>query len=53
MNQNQGGDKSVNTDTDLDYVIKTNCAYAETIDAGQIYTYQTGRLPMISSEGNK
>jgi hypothetical protein len=30
-----------NTDTDLDNGIKTNCIYAATIDAGQLYTDQT------------
>jgi hypothetical protein len=42
----------VATERDLDYGIKTNCIYAETIDAGQIYTDQTGRFPVISSKGN-
>jgi hypothetical protein len=45
--------ESVNTDIDLYYGIKTNCIYAATIDAGQIYTDQTGLFPMISSKGNK
>jgi hypothetical protein len=45
--------KSDNTDTDLDYGIKTNCIYAATIDAGQIYTDETGRFTVISSKGNK
>jgi hypothetical protein len=43
----------VTTERDLDYGIKTNCIYAATIDAGQIYTDQTGRFPVISSKGNK
>jgi hypothetical protein len=30
--------KKVITEGDLDYGIKTNCIYAATIDAGQIYT---------------
>jgi hypothetical protein len=42
-----------NTDTDLENGIKTNCIYAATIYAGQIYTDQTGRFPVISSKGNK
>jgi hypothetical protein len=42
----------VTTERDLDYGIKTNCIYAATIDAGQIYTDQTGRFPVISSKGN-
>jgi hypothetical protein len=43
----------VTTEGDLDYGIKTNCIYAATIDAGKIYTDQTGRFPLISSKGNK
>jgi hypothetical protein len=42
-----------NTYTDLDNGIKDNCIYAATIDAGQIYTDQTGRFPVVSSKGNK
>jgi hypothetical protein len=38
---------------DLDNGIKTQFVYAATIDAGQIYTDQTGRFPVVSSEGNK
>jgi hypothetical protein len=38
----------VTTEGDLDYGIKTNCIYAATIDAGQIYTDQTGRFTVIS-----
>jgi hypothetical protein len=45
--------KKVTTEGDLDYGIKTNCIYAATIDAGKIYTDQTGRFPLISSKGNK
>jgi hypothetical protein len=45
--------ESVTTDKDLDYGINTNCIYAAKIYAGQIYTDQTGRFPVISSEGNK
>jgi hypothetical protein len=40
-------------ETDLDQGIKTHNAYAATIDAGQIYTDQTGRFPVVSSKGNK
>jgi hypothetical protein len=40
-------------ETDLDQGIKTQYVYAATIDAGQIYTDQTGRFPMLSSKGNK
>jgi hypothetical protein len=45
--------ESVNTDMDLDYGIKTNCVYAATIDAAQIYTDQTGRFPVVSIKGKK
>jgi hypothetical protein len=46
--------ESVTTDMDfLDYGIKTNCIYAATIDAGQIYTDQTGCFHVISSKGNE
>jgi hypothetical protein len=40
-------------ETDLDQGIKTQYVYAATIDAGQIYTDQTGRFPVVSSKGNK
>jgi hypothetical protein len=43
----------VTTERDLDYGIKTNRIYAATIDAGQIYTDQTGSFPVISSKGKK
>jgi hypothetical protein len=36
----------------LGYGIKTQCIYAAVVDAGQIYTDQTGRFPVISSRGN-
>jgi hypothetical protein len=45
--------ESVTTDMDLDYGIKTNCIYATTIDAGQFYTDQTVRFPVISRKGKK
>jgi hypothetical protein len=38
---------------DLDQGIKTQYVYAATIDAGQIYTDQTDRFPVVSSKGNK
>jgi hypothetical protein len=38
---------------DIDHGIKTQFVYAATIDAGQIYTDQTGRFPVVSSKGNK
>jgi hypothetical protein len=37
----------------MDHGIKTHFVYAATIDAGQIYTDQTGRFPVVSSKGNK
>jgi hypothetical protein len=45
--------KIVTTEKDLDYGIKTYCIYAATIDAGKVYTDQTGRFPVISSKRNK
>jgi hypothetical protein len=39
--------------TDQYHGIKTQFVYAATIDAGQIYTDQTGRSPVVSSKGNK
>jgi hypothetical protein len=38
---------------DIDHGIKTQFVYAATIDAGHIYTDQTGRFPVVSSKGNK
>jgi hypothetical protein len=38
---------------DIDHGVKTQFVYAAIIDAGQIYTYQTGRFPVVSSKGNK
>jgi hypothetical protein len=40
-------------ESDIDHGIKTQFVYAATIDAGQIYTDQTGRFPVVSSKGNK
>jgi hypothetical protein len=40
-------------ENDIDHGIKTQFVYAATIDAGQIYTDQTGRFPVGSSKGNK
>jgi hypothetical protein len=40
------------TGISLENGVKTHCIYAATIDAGQIYTDQTGRFPVISSKGN-
>jgi hypothetical protein len=48
--------KSINPSnqvSDIDHGIKTQFVYAATIDAGQIYTDQTGRFPIVSSKGNK
>jgi hypothetical protein len=39
-------------EANLDHGIKTQYVYAATIDAGQIYTDQTGRFPVVSSKGN-
>jgi hypothetical protein len=41
------------TEPYLDQGINTQYVYAATIDAGQIYTDQTGRFPVVSSKGNK
>jgi hypothetical protein len=40
-------------DTYLDDGLKTHCVYAATVDAGQIYTDQTGRFSVMASKGNK
>jgi hypothetical protein len=44
--------KAINQETDIDQSIKTQFVYAATIDAGQMYTDQTGRFPVVSSKGN-
>jgi hypothetical protein len=44
--------KVIATEPDLDHGIKTQFVYAATIDAGQIYTDQAGRFPVVSSKGN-
>jgi hypothetical protein len=36
----------------LDNGENTHCIHAEIIDAGQIYTDQTGRFPVVSSKEN-
>jgi hypothetical protein len=41
------------TEPNMDHGIKTQFVYAATIDAGQIYTDQTGRFQVVSSKGNK
>jgi hypothetical protein len=38
------------SDADLDHGIKTQFVYAATIDAGQIYTDQTGRFPLFQAK---
>jgi hypothetical protein len=43
----------IDSETDQDHGIKTQFVYAATIDAGQIYTDQTGRCLVVSSKGNK
>jgi hypothetical protein len=43
----------LDSEADIDHGIKTQYVYAATIDAGQIYTDQTGRFPVVSSKGNK
>jgi hypothetical protein len=43
---------SMKSESNLDDGIKTHCIYAAVVDAGQIYTDQTGRFPVISSRGN-
>jgi hypothetical protein len=41
------------TEPDIDHGVKTQFVYAATIDAGEIYTDQTGIFPVVSSKGNK
>jgi hypothetical protein len=43
----------LDSENDQDHGIKTQLVYAATIDAGQIYTDQTGRFPVVSSKGEK
>jgi hypothetical protein len=43
---------SIESESTLDDGIKTNCIYSAVVDAGQIYTDQTGRFPVILSRGN-
>jgi hypothetical protein len=45
--------KVIVTEPDLDHGINTQFVYAATIEAGQIYTDQTGRFPVVSSKVNK
>jgi hypothetical protein len=46
-------DAQVIEEPNIDHGVKTQFVYAETIDAGQIYTDQTGRFSVVSSKGNK
>jgi hypothetical protein len=41
----------IDSETDQDHGIKAQFVYTATIDAGQIYTDQTGRFPVVSSKG--
>jgi hypothetical protein len=45
--------ETIDTEPDPEHGLKMQYVYAATIDAGQIYTDQTGRFPVVSSEGNK
>jgi hypothetical protein len=45
--------KVITIEPDLDQDIKTQFVYAATMDAGQIYTDQTGRFLVVSSKCNK
>jgi hypothetical protein len=40
-------------DPDIYHGVKPQFVYAATIDAGQLYTDQTGRFPVVPSKGNK
>jgi hypothetical protein len=46
-------DAQVIEEPNIYHGVKTQFVYAATIDAGQIYTDQTGRFPVVSSKGNK
>jgi hypothetical protein len=43
----------IDLEADQDHGIKTQYVYAATIDAGKIYTDETGIFPVVSSKGNK
>jgi hypothetical protein len=45
--------KAINQETDIEHGIKNQFVYAATIDAGRIYTDQTGRSQVVSRKGNK
>jgi hypothetical protein len=45
--------KLINSEPDPDHGLKTQYIYDATIDAGQIYTDQTGRFTVVSRKGNK
>jgi hypothetical protein len=61
LNQQRQNDRTTNIkdaqlldpEPDIYHGIKTQFVYAATIDAGQLYTDQTGRFPVVSSKGNK
>jgi hypothetical protein len=44
--------ETIDTEPDPDQGLKTQYVYAATIDAGQIYTDQTGRFTVVSSKGD-
>jgi hypothetical protein len=44
--------KIISQETDMDHGIKTQFVYAATIDAGQIYTDQTDRSPVLQARAN-
>jgi hypothetical protein len=44
--------ETIDSEPDPDQGLKTKYVYAATIDAGQIYTDQTGIFPVVSSKGN-
>jgi hypothetical protein len=45
--------ETIDAEPDPDHGLKIQYVYAATIDAGQIYTDQAGRFPVVSSKGNK
>jgi hypothetical protein len=49
----QGKYTLINAESHIDHGIKIQFVYAATIDAGQIYTDETGRFPVVSRKGNK
>jgi hypothetical protein len=51
-NKKKEKDCDMESETDSDKGLKTHCIYAAILDAGQIYTDQTGRFSVVSSRGN-